>query len=258
MKKVLVLFIVLVLGVICYGQSTTPKEAQRSNGGNTLVDPRLKATLNLVIPHYPDTATANLTANKGNDSLSAIMHTLNDNKFWIRGKVGSSKRWYEVGGSSVGAGSGLTLSGSNLDLGGFLTKSTDLTFEDAITSDRFNIKLSGAGNDFWSLYNQTRKFITLGTSDNGTGDGAAIVVTDTSFITANGVPFRQHSAGFENKISSVKNQFLKLDSNGIYGYADTVKFNSSNVYFNGIASGLGNKVIRYNSTTGQISYADTS
>lgn len=66
----------------------------------TVQDARLSVSLNLFIPRYTDTTSANLFL--GTDSCSAIIFTYDLSTCWIRGC--SPKRWIQVGSGSGGGG----------------------------------------------------------------------------------------------------------------------------------------------------------
>lgn len=226
MKKILFVFFVFM----CSASAIAQKEATRTFGTNTVVDPRFRATLNLIIPRYADTTMANIVGNIGNDSLGAFIQTWNDNKLWIRGKVGSSKRWYEVGGgSTLTEGSGISIIGNQIDLGGTLTKNTDLNFEDAGLNNRYTLKFTGPGGDYWTYYEQKRKTLNLGVYNNSTTYGASLFATDTGVASTNGNFYKEHSIGFENLIASGKTQFAILDSNAYRVKADSMSFTGGNV-----------------------------
>lgn len=128
MKK-LFLFISLFISGMCFGQSVS----QRSNGTSTVNDPRLMATINLVIPRYADTTAANVQ--KGIDSCGAIIFTYADSgKVYVR-KCFPVKYWAAIGSGGGGgsggfltANNGLTAStATNVQWGGTLIQATTIS-----------------------------------------------------------------------------------------------------------------------------------
>lgn len=85
------LFVLIFISVKCLGQTVI----NRTTPSNTINDPRGMNTINLFIPRYADTSTANLQ--KGIDSCGAIIYTYLNNSFWLRGC--SPKKWISTGGS---------------------------------------------------------------------------------------------------------------------------------------------------------------
>lgn len=91
MKKLLIILSFLLCFGTLYvaGQPVVP----RSNSTITVQDSRSWPKLNSLLPRYPDTTTANLTANIGEDSASAVI-SLYDNTVWLR--VLNPKRWVQI------------------------------------------------------------------------------------------------------------------------------------------------------------------
>lgn len=70
----------------------------RTTGANTVNDPRLMSTLNMVAPKYADTSAANAADKIGVDSSAAFIFTYDINAFWYRAY--NPKRWIRLGGIS--------------------------------------------------------------------------------------------------------------------------------------------------------------
>lgn len=77
-------------------QNNPPRVINRTNGANTVNDPRLMSTLNMIAPRYPDTTTANKEENIGIDSAAAFIFTHDVNGMWYRAY--NPKRWVRLGG----------------------------------------------------------------------------------------------------------------------------------------------------------------
>lgn len=95
MKKFIISLTLLFLTFFGFSQGVIV----RTPGTNTVEDMRLMAGLNFYVPVYPDTTTANLTANKGIDSAGALIFCRDINGFRIRRS--NPKRWDYVTDSAV-------------------------------------------------------------------------------------------------------------------------------------------------------------
>lgn len=95
MKKFIITLTLLFLVFFCFSQGVLV----RTTGTQTVEDMRLMAGLNFYVPVYPDTTTANLTANKGIDSAGALIFCRDINGFRIRRS--NPKRWDYVTDSAV-------------------------------------------------------------------------------------------------------------------------------------------------------------
>lgn len=90
MKKIFYLVTLLLLSVIGFSQPVV----NRAGIANTVSDYRLQASLNLYIPRYVDTVSANFS--KGVDSCGAIIYVYSTNNYLYR--ACNPKRWVVVGG----------------------------------------------------------------------------------------------------------------------------------------------------------------
>ena len=100
MRKILSILAVLFVSVTCFSQSIVP----RANSSYTVQDSRFKAALNLFVPSYADTASANAGTAEGIDSLGAVIYVYSTQSLWVRSYV-TGKTWVEIG-SGGGGGSG--------------------------------------------------------------------------------------------------------------------------------------------------------
>lgn len=119
MKKGFLILQFIIAFVLSYGQNIVP----RSNSSLTVADSRFQATLNMFVPRYADTASAN--SNIGIDSSGALIYTYDSKSFWYR--QNSPKKWMPIGGVALTptfqetliAGSGLsqdnTVEGGNFN-----------------------------------------------------------------------------------------------------------------------------------------------
>jgi hypothetical protein len=94
MKK----FLILTLSVFTFITSFAQREVDRAGAQNTVVDQRLRAKLNFVLPTFADTTAANLQ--KGNDTCGALIYTTNLEKLYSR--QCNPRKWIEVGSGAVG------------------------------------------------------------------------------------------------------------------------------------------------------------
>lgn len=93
MKKIALILSFILSYVFCFGQPVS----NRSNPSVTVSDARLQAALNLYVPRYADTTSANLS--KGIDSCGALIYTYDINNYWIR--QCNPKRWAFIGGINI-------------------------------------------------------------------------------------------------------------------------------------------------------------
>lgn len=123
MKKIFLVIIFIVSVFISFSQPVV----NRTTGTNTVNDPRLSATLNLFIPRYNDTLSANVALSKGVDSCGGIIFTYDSGYVWVR-RCSPVKYWAHIwagvnisggGGSgspntAVGTKYSLAINGTNL------------------------------------------------------------------------------------------------------------------------------------------------
>lgn len=87
MNKITYIIIFFFISFNSFSQSIV----QRSSQSNTVSDSRLMGALNLFVPRYQDTASANLPGAYGLDTSAQVIYTYNDQNFWVRAH--SPKRW---------------------------------------------------------------------------------------------------------------------------------------------------------------------
>lgn len=118
------LSIILCL-VFCFTASYSQNIVNRSSNVVTVVDGRLGAGLNFLVPRYADTSSANSGTNLGIDTCGAMIFTYADNSYWLR--ACSPKRWIKaLNTGNLFANNGLTKSGDTIKLGGTLIQNTDI------------------------------------------------------------------------------------------------------------------------------------
>lgn len=153
MKKLLIILI-LFFSLKVFAQPVV----QRANGSITVQDFRFYPKLNMVLPTFLDTASAN--AALGLNLAGAIIYSQSDAKFYIRKGIGGTAGiyWIEVGGGGsgtvTGAINGNTLVGANISWGGRLTGNTSVsganlynTTLDSMNNFTVNVK-SGVTNQY--------------------------------------------------------------------------------------------------------------
>lgn len=215
MKKIIFLISLILAAFISIGQPVV----NRSGPANTVSDARWKAQYNLVVPVYPDTATANLTVNIGIDSCYAVIATRDSNYLWYR--QCSPKKWVKLGsgGSSAGGVNIYNSDGSltadrQLDGAGYYLRFNDLN-EFGVGADSVSINVTG-GIGF--LLNDTGRFTKR--------------VSYTSNI---GSTFTRHTLVDKNYVDSlVTNGSVNIyNSNGSLTSNRTLNQNGYNLTFRG-------------------------
>lgn len=176
MKKLYLILLLLIACIAGFGQN----KIFRANASNTVIDARLGARLNFLLPQYLDTTAANV--DKGIDSCGALIYTYTGNFVWYR--ACSPKRWIKI------------IAGASID--NIYTIDGSLTGNRLLTGAGYKLGFTGL-DSFYIRYGTTKRFEigALGTSmvspdyqtlvsvlDNGinllTTTGNGMQVNDTS------------------------------------------------------------------------------
>lgn len=199
-------YLVLITSLLSSYIGISQSVIQRTNGTNTVNDPRFMSGKNFFTPRYADTTAANL--DKGIDSCGALIYTYDINNCWIR--MCSPKRWDRIGEVAT-ASNGITKASGNFKWGGTLIEPTTITANGAnnftitgnpqssgavvniirsagagINSNALKVDGSGSpsgGSAIFAIGNSSSGALGAGTT-GAFGTGASIGVS--GFVDANG------------------------------------------------------------------------
>jgi hypothetical protein len=144
--------LLLILFLFCFYFSFGQNVVPRANGSITVQDYRVLPKYNQFIPVYADTTAANVQ--KGIDSLGAIIYTYDVHGLWVR-VYDSGKTWTRVGGGSVSASEGLTISGDDVKIGGAVGAEAQLSVDRVINTMRKGMywtngtPIAASGGNVW-------------------------------------------------------------------------------------------------------------
>jgi len=241
MKKI---FIILFYFIYCSKVISQPVQ-QRGTSSVTVQDARWMGQYNAFIPRYNDTTAANLQ--KGIDTSGAIVYCYNTKTIWYR--QNSPKKWVNLGSGGVPIDTSLFVKYTDSTIkyvtptqlinslpNTIYTGDGTLSGDRTIDGDGYNLTFDNVNNFFINGSN----FNSFYLNDDGSAE-----------IIGQGVRI----------IGSNIGQYLKLNTNGsvdIKAYNNNVNITGDSIFLNGVQNNVGAKQLRYNPTTGLISYADTT
>jgi hypothetical protein len=209
MKSKIILLFLLISSFIGFSQPVI----NRTFGTNTVNDPRLSATLNLLIPRYGDTTAANSGTNLGVDSCSAIIFTYSDNSYWLR--ACNPKRWIKIlktgDVASSLANNGLSKNGDTVQFGQTVNavgNPAALNNSREIPLNGYNIGFSGTGT------------IGIGTAAPATTSKLAIIASGTTrginitSATGTGINISSTNQGIEAQVSGATSTAIAGSTTG--------------------------------------------
>jgi hypothetical protein len=247
MKKITLALLVLLTALASNSQSIVP----RGTPTNTMQDYRLDVKNNLVVPRYLDTATANLTANKGLDSSGAIIKTYNPDAIWVR--QSNPKRWFNLTGlSSGGTLATVATTGAYSDLIGKPTIPAAQVQSDWNATSGLGVILNKPISTNVAMTVATLRTTTTTTNtvydllDHGGGQVQDLGLNDGSYVDDDGMTFISGNAHTLKRVVSTNEVTpeywrAKVDD----GLSDTAAFGKMTRYclYNGAAINISAKGI---------------